>query len=332
MAKTIRKIITVMLSFLFGAIAGTSLMLVKSDLFSQNQGKVVNHNAQLSVGEFFWDGIMLTAMAEETSNTSVRLTATIMPIGASIQTVDWNAAWKDDSSEWASGKNVLDYIMITPVKEGGLTADVACRQAFGEQILINVVSRDNPTLTASCVVDYAKRIDKVNFSLQPNNQEPHSTTEDTLMLTFNFSKAFMIYEYNTSYEYSTGTIEDVYELTGTFYVNYDEEVFVEIEKETGHSYTVIESYIEGVGLGATHYIKNMFRVNGSLLSTKDEEVTLLQKYFYDHPESVSKVFSMRMKVEGVYSTFEKDFAISFYPDALYVPAESIEVDQSAITL
>ena len=56
------------------------------------------------------------------------------------------------SSSWASGKTVTDYVTVTPTSDGALTANVECKQAFGEQIKVTVTSRENTNVYASCTV------------------------------------------------------------------------------------------------------------------------------------------------------------------------------------
>ena len=46
--------------------------------------------------------------------------------------------------EWAADKILSDYVRVTPNVDGALVAMVSCYQAFGEQIRLNVMSRDNP--------------------------------------------------------------------------------------------------------------------------------------------------------------------------------------------
>lgn len=87
-----------------------------------------------------------------------QLTATIEPVGATDATVDWSVAWKDAGSSWAKSKTVTDYVTITPTTKGGLVANAQCLQAFGEQIIITVRSRDNSDAYATCTVDYVKKI------------------------------------------------------------------------------------------------------------------------------------------------------------------------------
>lgn len=86
-----------------------------------------------------------------------RLTATPHPENATYTDVDWDIEFANPDSEWASGKNVTDYVTVTPTKDGALTADVKCLQEFGEQIIVTVKSRSNPEAYATCIVDYAVR-------------------------------------------------------------------------------------------------------------------------------------------------------------------------------
>lgn len=107
-----------------------------------------------------------------------QLTATVTPSDANNKAVDWSISWKDASSSWASGKTVTQYVTVTPISDGALTANVACLQAFGEQVIVTVTSRDNEQATASTTVDYRKRIDSVSFSY--NSKTYNSKTGITL--------------------------------------------------------------------------------------------------------------------------------------------------------
>ena len=50
-----------------------------------------------------------------------------------------------------------------------MTANVECLQAFGEQIEVTVTSRENAKATASCTVDYARRITDTPLWSQDRN-------------------------------------------------------------------------------------------------------------------------------------------------------------------
>lgn len=87
---------------------------------------------------------------------SVTLTATTYPEEIQNVVLNWSISWKNASSTWASGKNVSGYVTMTT---SGKQATIKCLQAFGEQIVVKVASVDNPDITASCTIDYRKRID-----------------------------------------------------------------------------------------------------------------------------------------------------------------------------
>ena len=98
---------------------------------------------------------------------SVTITATVKPDNTAENTgVDWSIKWKNASSSWATGKTVTDYVTVTPKGSdyaASKTATLNNLQPFGEQIVVTATARDNPSVTASCNVDYAQKA--TNFSL-----------------------------------------------------------------------------------------------------------------------------------------------------------------------
>lgn len=99
------------------------------------------------------------------------VTASITPSDALNKEVDWSVAWKNPSSAWAKGKDVTDYVTITPTSDGALTATVECIEAFGEQVLVTATSRDNPSAKGSCTADYMQRYLGTETSLSFNNAQ-----------------------------------------------------------------------------------------------------------------------------------------------------------------
>ena len=97
------------------------------------------------------------------------LTATVEPSNAKDKAVDWSIGFVNANSEWATGKTVTDYVTITPESDGALTATVECLQAFGEQIQVTVTHRNNEKATASCTVDFAKKLLGMRF-FSPKNE------------------------------------------------------------------------------------------------------------------------------------------------------------------
>lgn len=105
-------------------------------------------------------GILLSAAiaSADESGVTQRFTATITPADATNQKVNWSVAFKNAGSEWANGKNISDYVTVTPTSDGSLYADVTCKAAFGEQIILTVTSRDNAEAKATATVDYRKKV------------------------------------------------------------------------------------------------------------------------------------------------------------------------------
>lgn len=99
-----------------------------------------------------------TAAEQSNASDGITLKATVMPEAEDNQLVDWSVAFANPSSAWASGKNVTDYVTVTPSADGATTATVQCKKAFGERINVIVTSRLNEYAKAECVLDYARRI------------------------------------------------------------------------------------------------------------------------------------------------------------------------------
>lgn len=150
---------------------------------------------KLSLSEYAENGV--SALAE----TAYTLTATITPSDATNKKVDWSIAFKNGSSTWASGKSVTDYVTITPSADGALTAVVECKQAFGEQIKVQVTSRDNTYAQAEVTVDYVKRITDVSVTMKKNGS-PAETVE--------FSAEGYTYTWECAAVCGTGTVEDTF--------------------------------------------------------------------------------------------------------------------------
>lgn len=166
---------------------------------------------------------------------SQTLTATITPSEATNKLVDWEIAWKNGASTWASGKSISDYLTVAPSSDGALTATVTCKQAFGEQAIVTVTSRDNPDAKATCTVDYRTRLLGVQLSI---DGVKYSNTDGVTLTwmgaqTENSFNASMV-----SYVNSAGTID--YHINGSVYyqVQFDKsyvEAMAKCSQPTGNS-------------------------------------------------------------------------------------------------
>mgnify|MGYP000021481140 CR=1 FL=1 len=132
------------------------------------------------------------------AETAYTLTATVTPANATNSKVDWAGAFIDASSSWAAGKNFSDYVTVTPESDGSLKATVTCLQAFGEPISVTVTSRDNPEVSASCRVDYKKRVTGCDVTITQNG------TEVTALDVSNDGKEYL---FTPAVKYSVGTVD-----------------------------------------------------------------------------------------------------------------------------
>lgn len=133
------------------------------------------------------------------ADSAYTFTASIEPPDATNKTVDYVVSFTNPNSEWASGKNPTDYFTVTQATDGALKATGTCLGAFGEQIKITVISRDNPEAKAECTVDYAKRISDVQVTMKKGG---------TAVSTVDFSADGYNYTWECTPVYGTGTVED----------------------------------------------------------------------------------------------------------------------------
>ncbi len=120
---------------------------------------------------------------------AIRITGTFTPANATNKMVDWSVAFKNANSLWATGKTVTDYVTVTPIADGSLTANVECLQAFGEQIILKCTSRENSSVYATCTVDYMFRYDGYSLCIEttPNSDRCYYNG-DTIVFTPDFSQ------------------------------------------------------------------------------------------------------------------------------------------------
>ncbi len=100
-----------------------------------------------------------------TASEGITLVATAEPSYAANKEVDWYVSFENAESVWANGKNATDYVTVTPIEDGSLTANVVCNEAFAEKIVITVVSRANPSIKDTCTVDYARRVEGLSIKI-----------------------------------------------------------------------------------------------------------------------------------------------------------------------
>ena len=117
---------------------------------------------------------------EEENNNSVEavngtctITAVYKPISAKNTAVDWSVVY------YSTGEPVdpeTSAIIVTPIEDGALTAEVRCIKAFSSRLKIICTLRSNKEITASCRVDYRTKYTGTAFSFITHGNEDNLKT------------------------------------------------------------------------------------------------------------------------------------------------------------
>ena len=165
--------------------------------------------------EFADYGIMQIA------DSAQQVKATVTPAGAEDAVLDWSIAFKDPASSWASGKSLSDYVTIAPTSDGALTANVTCKQAFGEQVIITAAIRGNASVKGTGTVDYQQKYNNdIQLSVTYTNTATAANVAAwSLKGTSNVQVAFPGYAKSltdlTNYYSASGTNKGTYTVTMT---------------------------------------------------------------------------------------------------------------------
>lgn len=144
--------------------------------------------------------------ASESDVITKTLSATVNPSTAD-QTVSWSMAFANPNSTWAKGKNIEDYVTYT-VSDSSTYLYISNSQPFGEQIVITCTCVANNSLSATCTLDYEKRITNVSFGIK-------EATAGTVS-AINFSDNALTYTFSATPTYGVGTITPTGTTTCTY--------------------------------------------------------------------------------------------------------------------
>ena len=130
-------------NFALGEVASTAGMSLKVERMSFNNPMAPE------------TGVMQTSLEW------YELTATVLPEDAEDKTVTYSVAWENAESAWAKGKNVNDFVTLKQEITGSLTAALTCIQAFGEPIIVTVVSNNNANAKATATLHFKQKANLV---------------------------------------------------------------------------------------------------------------------------------------------------------------------------
>lgn len=335
------KILAGILATVLLAGATTTVVCLSRDKEPTSQGQVsVQPNDSVDSvtgenGEVLSEGINVMptrmtfrsarAITGESKSNSATIQANIKPDNATNKNVSWSVSFVNPDSEWAKGKNVNDYIAVTPQVPGSNIATVECLKPFGEQIKLTVVSESNPEAKAESTVDFAKRILKVPFDVSCGEEGYSVTGKDFSMeaLYLNVGLDWDLWIDDPNCEYSDYTVEDEFATTLEIYANEDvidqftedtgmfpEMSMLEMDKDLGAIYGPLQYTLDGIDWNVLEY------------SNK------LNNWFKENTDKA--MFTLHYKAVGQYSTYEAEVPIFVNVDELSVLVTEIKLDQSQL--
>ena len=294
-----------------------------ADNVTDENGKVLSEGVNVMPARMTFRNARAVTNASEYD--SVTIQATIKPDNATNKSVSWSVAFVNPTSAWATGKNVTDYITVTPQSEGSNIATIDCLRPFGEQVKITVVSESNRNAKAECVVDFAQRIQKVSFEVQ-------CPEEDYSLMGFSMEALYLdvgldwdLWIDEPTREYTDYTVEDVFDPELLIYSN--EEILQELNATTGLN----------LGKAVLAMDRSEGAIYGSLLSALEGEDL-------NNPESYNKLnnwlmensdkalFTLHYKALGNRSTYEVEIPIYINASQLNVLVTEITLNQNSMII
>lgn len=283
-----------------------------------------------------------TSIMSADSAEGVNVKATIAPLTANNQKVDWTVAFVNPAATWATGKTANAYVTAVPTADGALTAVVRCLQAFGEQIKIVVTSRENVEIKAECSTDFLQKITKTNVKYLSGKTGASTPLTDLCSIQFDLNNSSSATQL-VSYDYVTSTVytkADTY--TTTMASTWNDDYFKNVSGEgiklsirsAGSIVKDNNNLIAFTKIGFNSLFKCCIIVDAEPYLT-----------YFQHPEAFNKlrtasaayftdpnhfIWSINVSTTGKYTSYEQTIRLRFDPTSMNVLVESIELDNSAL--
>lgn len=248
---------------------------------------------------------------------SVTVKASVNPSNADVKACAFSAEWASDT-EWATGKEVSDYLTVTQAGKTSLEAEIQCLKPFGEQIevTVTVTGLDDVTKSATCTVDFAQRLDYINFYFSKSNGgkdfSAKSTNEDVVL------------DWDTDF-FSYTIVSSAYTVVSDFEFTFD----ISIPEET------LDIMRPQFGASVDEYADKIITVmttagNYKLgLMTNDSSAANALKQTAASP-SQPAMFSLDWTCTNDYSNYSGSLLIRYDRSTVYTPVSSVTLDQSNI--
>lgn len=268
---------------------------------------------------------------------SVTLKATVEPSNATDKRLDWSVSFVNPSDAWATGKTVTDYVTVTPSSDGADTATVQCLQDFGAKIKVTAASRAYPDKKADCTIDFAKRIEDVDFSFQPSSGGSPvvvGASDETMTLpTWDCSLTL-----TPSITYSDFTVEDTFTEDYTIVDGEGAETMYAALADIGGVAATIALFtpIPFVGSSSPYSMEFGFMDNatcndGDMMWYYGESPSLFNDMFaWLRDNSTSPIFAFEFELTGTYSSVSGSIDILFNSGSYVFAVSGVKLDQSNV--
>lgn len=277
-----------------------------------------------------YDEYGVSPMAE----TAYTVTATVSGTEGADTSLDWSVVFVDPEDSWATGKNVTDYVTVTPTADGALTANVECLQAFGARIKVVAASRLSPSVKGEVFVDYARRVSDVSYQLAESlSGQTGFTSEIELFHYIQPTVAADSSEQRFTYEFEkgVGTVDDSFDVSmelrfTTAFVEYGKTAISGFYPNSAFFVSVGEYFDTGkdflVSAFGETWVNNAD--NFSLLIDALDSVQSSAPMVYS-----DGVFHLLIRFEGEYSTHVEDIPILVDTDFMSF-VSSVDLDKDSI--
>lgn len=263
--------------------------------------------------------------------------------------LDWEiTGWKNsDHNEWATDKNALDYVGVTPTSDGALEADVSCYQPFGEIAILRASVRGNSDIYAECELGYLQGFVDLYANIVYENEENSKMNlawelgeEENAILPF-AGVPSSLEEFVSDYGASTGTTFMVNSVLTDVYT--DEAIVENVKVDVCYNYVYREaillnggkvscapdSYISlGFGNGKTAEIKDVNFINILMLPETGLNYAGFKKSMKESADSAN--ICMRITATVNKKEYTKLYTIRFDTDSFVLYPGNVELDNDRV--
>ena len=123
-----------------------------------------NGNDMLNGETYEMPSAMTFRSSAPNTSKSVTLTVSFSPSTAKTPDIVWSVAWDTSSTNtWKDGKNIDDYLTVSPNSTSSLKAGVQFKEDFGCPIVITASVRLNPEIKSSCTCNCYQNYEITGF-------------------------------------------------------------------------------------------------------------------------------------------------------------------------